>query len=123
MTSQEKHVDEVISLSKDYDKQNIIYPFITALETGEPANYVQPMLLNSIPDEEVYISDSVSPIRNSSSDVIGAVMTFRDVSEEVRILQQLQIANDRYKTLFDSIKSGVAVYESNDGVNFLFCRF
>jgi PAS domain S-box-containing protein len=118
-----KSVDKIMSLSVVSDSKNKINPFLIAVSTGKSENYSQPMLVDSIVDEQVYISDSISPIRNSDSEIIGAVMTFRDVSDEVRMLNLLQLANQRYVTLFNSIKSGVAVYESTNGIDFKFIDF
>jgi len=118
-----KHIDEVMKLSIEPNIDNKINPFSLAISTGKSENYIQPMLVDSIVEDKVYISDSVAPIKNSDAEVIGAVMTFRDVSEEVRMLGLLKMANQRYEALFDSIKSGVAVYESSNGIDFLFTDF
>lgn len=122
-----KHIDEVMQLtiiSVEENNQPIkINPFLISISTGNMETYSKPMLVTSAKNGKVYIEDSVSPIFNSDRDVIGSVMTFRDVSEEVKLFEMLKVANQRYKTLFDSIKSGVAVYESKDGITFTIVDF
>lgn len=119
-----KSLYEVMRL--EVNSQNVrteIDPFMVAIATGKQGTYAQPMLVESVKTEQVYIEDTVSPIRNSDGEIIGAVMVFRDVTDEVRMEVMLGAANQRYKILFDSIRSGVAVYESCDGVDFRIVDF
>ena len=100
-----------------------VNPFHFALTNGEQKTYDRPMRVKSIQNELVYVKDTISPIRNSDGDILGAVMVFRDVTAEVHTAFQLDVANQRYQTLFDSIKSGVAVFSTKDGVNFSISDF
>lgn len=115
-----KPVEQFLRLSIDQSSELEINPFLFSMLNGESKNYSIPMLVKSISDETVYISDSVSPIRNVDSEIIGSVMTFRDVSNDVKMINLLNLSNQRYEFLFNSIKSGVAVYTSVDGINFFF---
>lgn len=114
-----KPVEQFLRLSIDNSELEI-NPFLFSMLNGESKNYSMPMRVNSVLDETIYISDSVSPIRNIELEIIGSVMTFRDVSADVAMINLLKLSNQRYETLFNSIKSGVAVYTSSDGVNFFF---
>ena len=119
------HIDDVISLV-EYDTScspKPIDPFREVLVNGIQKSYSTPMVVSSIKDKLVYIEDSASPIKNSDGEIIGAVMVFRDVSEEVQMMTLLKLASERYRMLFDSIRSGVAVYESQDGETFKIVEF
>jgi PAS domain S-box-containing protein len=94
--------------------------FGDVLSSGKEARYDKPMLIEN---RGVYVEDSVSPIRNVEGDVVGAVAIFRDVTETVRLLTSVRLANDRYSALFESTRSGIAVYHSDDGERFLFADF
>lgn len=119
------HIDDVMLLV-EYDANcsgRRIDPFREALVTGTQKSYTTPMVVSSIKDRLVYIEDSISPIKNSDGEVIGIVMVFRDVSEEMQMITLLKLASERHKMLFDSIRSGVAVYESTDGETFKIVDF
>ena len=118
-------IDKVMQLSicDENGNSSVIDPLGTALISGVSQSYQKPMVVNSIKNKLVYIEDAVSPIRVSNNEVVGAVMVFRDVTEEVNLINLLKTANERYKILFESIKSGVAVYESKDGEVFHFVDF
>lgn len=100
-----------------------IDPFGIAISTGNTTTYSEPMVVESVNDRVLYVEDTVSPVKSSDGDVVGAVMVFRDVTDEMRMTAMLKMANHRYKELFDNIKSGVAVYESDDGEVFRIVDF
>lgn len=62
------------------------------------------------------ISDSAAPIVNQAGDIVGAVMVFRDVSEQRRLQQRLELA-DRLASL-GTMAAGVA-HEINNPLAFL----
>ncbi len=53
--------------------------------------------------------------------IIGDLVMITDVTEENKYLNEVQESDDRFKSLFDSMKDGVAVYKAIDeGKNFIF---
>lgn len=104
-----------------YDEQcnkTPVDPFKDTIESGQSQSYSIPMVVDSIKCKMVYIEDSISPIRNGDGELVGAVMVFRDVTEEVQMSTLLNITRERYENLFNSIRSGVTVYESHNGITF-----
>ena len=119
------HLDDVISLV-EYDEScspKAIDPFREVLASGVQKSYSNPMVVSSVKERLIYVEDTVSPIKNSDGEIIGAVMVFRDVSEEMQMITLLKLASERYRMLFDSIRSGVAVYESMNGETFKIVDF
>ena len=110
-------------ICKDDYSRIPINPFQDVLESGVDQSFSAPMVVDSIKSRVVYIEDNVSAITNESGEVIGAVMVFRDVTDEVDMASLLKIANDRYKVLFNSINTAVAVYSSTNGNDFKFSDF
>ncbi len=65
-------------------------PAATVLTTGETLDLKKGTLLVSGTGEERLISDSAAPIRNGEGDIVGAVIVFRDITEQNRVEEQLR---------------------------------
>lgn len=117
-----KHIDDVIilTMSNENNDSIVVDPFREVLASGKEIWYNQPMRVESL---ETYVEDSASPIMNSAGEVIGAVVIFRDVTENVRMLTSIKLADHRYRVLFENTRSGIAVYESIDGIDFAIVDF
>jgi len=80
-------------------------PLGTALREGRPVVLREALLTNAATGAQYVISDSASPVVNEGQP-LGAVMVFRDVTEERRIQKQLELA-DRLSSL-GTMAAGVA---------------
>lgn len=112
------HADDVIRLVRTSDEEEQVDPFRDVLSSGEEKRYNHPMRVD-LPDGDVYVEDSASPVRNEDGEIIGVVAIFRDVTEQVRLITYARLANERYVALFESSRSGISVYKSDDGENFV----
>lgn len=112
------HSDDVIRLVRASEEEEQVDPFRDVLFSGEEKRYNHPMRVD-LTDGDVYVEDSASPVRNEDGEIIGVVAIFRDVTEQVRLITYARLANERYAALFESSRSGIAVYKSDDGVNFI----
>ncbi len=70
------------------------------------------------------IADSCAPIRDSEGHVLGAVLVFRDVTEEYARRDELRRSEQRYRELFSNMQDAVAVYDAvDDGQDFVIREF
>ena len=60
---------------------------------------------------EHQIADSCAPIRNTQGRVCGAVLVFRDVTQEYQQRDQLRQSEEQHRLLFTHAVSGVATHE------------
>lgn len=67
----------------------------------------------------LYFTSSL--IKDKSGSIIGAVETLGDITEIRKAEEELKKSEDRFRELFNSMKSGVAVYKAvDDGKDFEF---
>ena len=64
-------------------------PLERVLGAGQPVELTSPMVLVSLKGESYFIEDSATPIRNKKSEIIGAVLVFRDVTRSRRDAQEI----------------------------------
>lgn len=60
-----------------------------AIKTGEIVQFPDNTILLAKNDEEILISDSIAPIRDTKGNIIGAVLVFRDETEKRKIEEEL----------------------------------
>jgi PAS domain S-box-containing protein len=65
-------------------------PSLVVLERGMAAGTMQPCVLLARDGREVVVADSVAPIRDPHSHIVGAVLVFRDITDRERIDEQLR---------------------------------
>jgi diguanylate cyclase len=70
-------------------RQPAACPVEACLRTGEKVNAANHTLLISRSGEEFGIEESAAPIRKKSGEVIGAVLVFRDVTEQRRLTGEM----------------------------------
>jgi len=62
------------------------------------------------------IADTCAPIHDAAGVVIGAVLVFRDVTEEYRRLDRLRESEERFRILNDNLSVGVAMVGTDMGI-------
>jgi PAS domain S-box-containing protein len=77
-------------------------PIAGVLETGQTLELTDNTLLVARNGAEFQIADSAAPIRNEEGSITGAVLVFRDVTEEQRIQQALKTSETLYRDLIES---------------------
>ncbi len=83
---------EVLRLVDRHTRAPLSDPAQGVLRGGAGTLEIRSALLLTRDGRELVVSDSVAPIRDPESRIIGAVLVFRDVSEKQRIDEQLQKA-------------------------------
>jgi len=75
-------------------------------------------------NSKIWINLCLKPIINENKQITCTILTGIDISRQKKLDQKLENSEERYRSIFNSINSGVAVYEvSNDGQSFIFKDF
>jgi two-component system cell cycle sensor histidine kinase/response regulator CckA len=107
--------EEVLRLARDdRGRTPMASPLQVVLDEGRPLN-VDGILVRAA-GQDRFISDSATPIFGDGGSVLGAVMVFRDVSEQRRLQRQLEQA-DRLASV-GMMAAGVA-HEVNNPLTFI----
>jgi len=77
-----KQFGEVFSIINEFTNEIIEDPVKKVLETGEIITLANHTLLIRKDGELIAIADSAAPIRDTRGEILGAVLVFRDVTEE-----------------------------------------
>lgn len=84
-----KSVGEVFDIINEITREPAESPVEKSLRLGTIVGLANHTILRSRSGEEYAIEDSASPIRNSTGEVIGCVIVFRDVTEKRTLLHQV----------------------------------
>lgn len=124
-------VSEVIVEVDDFNSSITTLPIEKVIETGEKYDLEDNITIISKTGVKIVISESASPIKNSENEIIGAVIVFRDVTERLKMLEQIH-RTDKLESLgllaggiahdFNNLLTGIFGYitlgklsiESND---------
>lgn len=75
-----------------------------AIETGKTVEFESNGYLLAFDGKRYHISDSASPIRNRRGNIIGAILIFRDVTDEYRHKRELQESVKNWEAASDIAK-------------------
>ena len=84
-------------------------PIERVLQQGVIVGLANHTLLLSRNGIEWPIADSGAPVRNREGQTIGAVLVFRDQSEERATLDKLKESEERYRILFEGSDQGILI--------------
>ena len=82
-------VTEVFNILRADTQKTAICPIITCLQQGQFVELADDTILISRDGVEYGIEDSAAPIRNEQGEVLGAVLVFRDVTEQRRLSSEM----------------------------------
>lgn len=97
-----RHIAEVFRTAHESTRQPIPIPALRAIAQGIVTSLEEHTLLLSRTGEERPISDSGAPIRDASGEIVGAVLVFRDISEERDRQRALEASEARYRHLVNN---------------------
>lgn len=108
-------VEEIFNIVDSRTRRKAINPLRTSLHSGEIVELSNHTALLSRDGSEYQIADSCAPIKDASGEILGAVLVFRNVTEEYRQREELRESKRRFDQLAEQNRS--IVWELNtDGL-------
>jgi two-component system sensor histidine kinase EvgS len=87
-----KPLPEVFQIIHEYTGEAMANPVERVLATGEVIELANHTMLISRDGRRFIIADSGAPIRDAESRIVGVVLVFRDMTEDIRIQEKMQQA-------------------------------
>lgn len=110
---------EYIGNDKDREKAKINFDRVLS---GESFTLVE--AYGDAALERRWYEDIYNPITDEQGNVIGLTLFLTDITIRTQMEKALRESEDRFRELFNSMKSGVAVYQAvDDGADFTFVDF
>ena len=81
-----KNIDDILILYNAKTNEKIQTPIRQVIETGEIVGLANHTKLISRSKEEYQIADSAAPIKDANGKIVGVVMVFRDVTEQLSLI-------------------------------------
>jgi PAS domain S-box-containing protein len=91
-------------------------PLLSAVRQGRTVLLVRHVTLIARGGAERQIAASAAPIRSSRGEITGAVLVFRDVSEEYRLNEALREREEVERIILEHISTGVAIIDAETHV-------
>jgi len=109
-------VDEVFQIINKATRLSATIPVMATLEHGTVQGLANHTVLIAQDGTEYDIADSCAPIRDHTRQVIGAVLVFRDVSEEYAVQQALHDSNALIQTILNTVLDGIVTFHAYGGL-------
>jgi len=104
--AREHSLAEVFHIEQAYTGERSEDPVEKVLRSGQIVSMANHTLLISRNGQRYQIADSGAPIRDSSGNITGVVLVFRDVSEEYWIREELKKNEDRLSKILAAANDG-----------------
>lgn len=106
-----KKLGEVFRTINTQTRLPVADPVDKVLATGQIAGLANHTSLLSRDGVEYLIADSAAPVKDSEGRIHGAILVFRDVSEEYRQREALRRSEERFRTLVETSINAIALHE------------
>ena len=91
-------------------------PVMETLAKGTIQGLANHTILISHDGSECDVADSCAPIRDRDNQVVGAVLVFRNVSDEYAVQQALRDDAARIQTILNTVADGIITLHARDGI-------
>lgn len=108
-------IEEVFHIINQSTRQPAKIPVRETLDAGTVQGLANHTILIARSGEEYAIEDSCAPIRDKDSRVVGAVLVFRDVTEEYAARQKDLDNTMMMKTILNTVADGIVTVRLSDG--------
>ncbi|MBM2814017.1 MAG: signal transduction histidine kinase [Ignavibacteria bacterium] len=100
-------INDVFHIIDEFTREKLGNPVEMVLKTGDLVSLANHTALISKSGIERIIADSGAPIRNKDGKIIGAILVFRDVTEQQRIQDKIRNSEERLRMLFENAPAGI----------------
>ena len=111
-----RHVQEVFNIINEYTRKAVENPIKRVLAEGKIVGLANHTALIARDGTERSIADSAAPIKDAAGNTLGAVLVFRDVTEERKMLEALEASDVRLRSVLDSLTAHIAVLDSQGNI-------
>lgn len=118
-----REMSEVFHIVNLNDGIEVESPVKKVLESGNTLGFTQGIKLISKNGYECFIADSAAPINTYTGEVIGVVVVFRNVTEELNIQKRIKQNAERYKTVFENTGAATCIIENDRILSMVNSRF
>ena len=112
----DRQVDEIFNIINQETRQPSTIPVKETLAKGTIQGLANHTVLIARDGSERTIADSCAPIRDRDGQVVGAVLVFRDVSDEDAARQALRDSTALIQTILDTVVDGIITLHASGGV-------
>ncbi|MDP1985378.1 MAG: PAS domain S-box protein [Sulfuritalea sp.] len=109
-------VQDIFRIINQESREPATIPVMDTLANGTVQGLANHTLLISSDGNERAIADSCAPIRNRDNQVVGAVLVFRDVSEEYAAQQTLRDSAAQIQTILNTVVDGIVTIHARGGM-------
>jgi PAS domain S-box-containing protein len=117
--AQGRPVDEVFCIVDAYTRSAARSPLDQALQEGVSAGLSNHTALLARGGAQYQIADSCAPIRDPSGAIIGAVLVFRDVTQEYQRREELREERERLEHILNITGTGIDVIDSDYNLRYV----
>ena len=109
-------IAEIFPIINKETRQPVAIPVVASLAFGTIQGLANHTVLTSRDGSEYDIADSCAPIRDSSNNVVGAVLVFRDVTTEYVVQQALRDNTALIQTILNTVVDGIITLRARGGI-------
>ncbi len=111
-----RQIEEVFRIINQDTRQPSTVPVMSALIKGTVQGLANHTILVSRDGSECSIADSCAPIREPDGRIVGAVLVFRDVTDEYAAQQALRDSAALIRTILETVGDGMITITASGGV-------
>ena len=108
-------IADIFNIINKINRAPALIPLLDTIAHGTVQGLANHTVLIARDGSERDIADSCAPIRDRDAQVIGAVLVFRDVSEDHAVQQKLSDSAALIQTVLNTVADGIITLHANDG--------
>ena len=120
-----KRLDIIFDIENQKTRKKVENPVYKVLKEGLIVGLANHTVLKSKDGNEYFIDDSAAPIKDSTGDVIGVVLIFRDITEKYKSEEKIRRSEERYRAILQTTTAGFWITDSQGWLleaNDAYCR-